>query len=70
MDAIRSIPNAQTFVTTHSPMIVQQSGIGSLLLFSKRDKEVVVQHGEDNSILRDLDGVPDLATVFASRVLG
>jgi predicted ATPase len=70
MDAIRSIPNAQTFVTTHSPMIVQQSGIGSLLLFSKRDKEVVVQHGEDNSILRNLDGVPDLATVFASRVLG
>ena len=70
MDAIQSIPNAQVFVTTHSPMIVQQSGIDSLLLFSKRDKEVVVEHGGDNPILRDLDGVPDLATVFASRVLG
>jgi predicted ATPase len=70
MDAIQSIPNAQTFVTTHSPMIVQHSGVDSLLLFSKRDKEVVVQHGGDNAILRDLDGVPDLATVFASRVLG
>jgi hypothetical protein len=70
MDAIQSIPNAQVFVTTHSPTIVQQSGIDSLLLFSKRDKEVLVQHGGDNPILRDLDGVPDLATVFASRVLG
>jgi predicted ATPase len=70
MSAIQSIPNAQTFVTTHSPMIVQQSGVESLLLFSKPDKEVVVEHGGDNPILRDLDGVPDLATVFASRVLG
>jgi predicted ATPase len=70
MDAIRSIPNAQTFVTTHSPMIVQQAGVDSLLLFSKRDDEIVVQHGGDNAILRDLDGVPDLATIFASRVLG
>jgi hypothetical protein len=70
MDAIQSIPNAQTFVTTHSPMIVQQAGVDSLLLFSKRDKEVVAQHGADNPILHDLDGVPDPATVFASRVLG
>jgi AAA domain, putative AbiEii toxin, Type IV TA system len=70
MSAIQSIPNAQTFVTTHSPMIVQQSGVDSLLLFSKRDKEIVVEHGGDNAILRELDGVPDLATVFASRVLG
>jgi predicted ATPase len=70
MSAIQSIPNVQTFVTTHSPMIVQQSGVDSLLLFSKRDKEIVVEHGGDNPILRGLDGVPDLATVFASRVLG
>jgi predicted ATPase len=70
MSAIQSIPNAQTFVTTHSPMIVQQSGVDSLLLFSRRYKEVVIEHGGDNPILRDLDGVPDLATVFASRALG
>ena len=70
MSAIQSIPNAQTFVTTHSPMIVQQAGVESLLLFSKNGREVVVQRGGDNEILRDLDGVPDLATVFASRVLG
>ncbi len=70
MSAIQSIPNAQTFVTTHSPMIVQQSGVDSLLLFSKIDKEIVVQHGRENPVLRDWDGVPDLATVFASRVLG
>jgi predicted ATPase len=70
MDAIQSIPNAQTFVTTHSPMIVQQSGVDSLLLFSKRDREIIVEHGGENPILRGWDGIPDLATVFASRVLG
>jgi predicted ATPase len=70
MSAIQSIPNAQTFVTTHSPIVIQQSGIKSLLLFSKVDKEIVVQHGRDNETLRDWDGVPDLGTVVASRVLG
>jgi predicted ATPase len=70
MSAIQSIPNAQTFVTTHSPIVIQQSGIKSLLLFSKADKEIVVQHGQDNEILRDWDGRPDLGTVVASRVLG
>jgi hypothetical protein len=70
MDAIQSIPNAQTFVTTHSPMIIQQAGLESLLLFSKVDKEIVVEHGRDNQVLRDWDGVPDLGTVIASRVLG
>jgi hypothetical protein len=70
MSAIQSIPNAQTFVTTHSPIVIQQSGIKSLLLFSKVDKEIVVQHGQDNQTLRDWDGFPDLGTVVASRVLG
>jgi hypothetical protein len=40
------------------------------LLFSKRDREIIVEHGGENPILRGWDGVPDLATVFASRVLG
>ncbi len=70
MSAIHSIPNAQTFVTTHSPMVVQLCEVDSLLLFAKKDREVVVQHGRDNTILRDWDGVPDLATVVGSRVLG
>jgi predicted ATPase len=70
MSAIQSIPNAQTFVTTHSPIVIQQSGLESLLLFSKVDKEIVVQHGQDNQTRRDWDGIPDLGTVVASRVLG
>ena len=70
MSAIQSIPNAQTFVTTHSPIVIQQSGIKSLLLFSRADREIVVQHGPDNQTLRDWDGFPDLGTVVASRVLG
>jgi hypothetical protein len=70
MSAVQSIPNAQTFVATHSPIVIQQSGIRSLLLFSKVDQEIVVQHGQDNETLRDWDGFPDLGTVVASRVLG
>ena len=70
MDAIHSIPNAQTFVTTHSPMVVQLCEVDSLLLFTKKECEVRVQHGPDNAILREWDGVPDLATVVGSRVLG
>jgi predicted ATPase len=70
MSAIESIPNAQTFVTTHSPILVQQAGIDSLLLFSKQNKEIVVQHGRDNAILHDWDGVPDLGSVVGSRVPG
>jgi len=70
MSAIESIPNAQTFVTTHSPIIVQQAGVDSLLLFSKQDREIVVQRGRDNPILHEWDGVPDLGSVVASRVLG
>jgi predicted ATPase len=70
MSAIKSIPNAQTFVTTHSPIVVQDADVDDLLLFSKKDREVIVQHGKENPILRDWDGVPDLGTVIASRVLG
>jgi predicted ATPase len=70
MSAVQSIPNAQTFVTTHSPMIIQQAGLRSLLLFSKVDQEITVEHGRDNQVLRDWDGVPDLGTVIASRILG
>jgi predicted ATP-dependent endonuclease of OLD family len=70
MSAIESIPNAQTFVTTHSPIIVQQAGVDSLLLFSKLDREILVQRGRDNPILHEWDGVPDLGSVVASRVLG
>lgn len=70
MNAIHSIPYSQTFVTTHSPMVVQQCEIESLLLFSKKDRVITMQHGPDNTILREWDGVPDLATVVGSRVLG
>lgn len=70
MNALQSIPNAQTFVTTHSPIVVQQSGVESLLLFSKHDREIRIEHGQENPILRDWDGVPDLGSVIASRVLG
>ncbi len=70
MSAIKSIPNAQTFVTTHSPIVVQDADVDDLLLFSKKDREVIVQHGKENPVLRDWDGVPDLGTVIASRVLG
>jgi hypothetical protein len=50
---------------------VQQVGVKPLLCFT-RDEKIGVQviHGENHSALRGWQGTPDLASIFASRVLG
>jgi predicted ATPase len=70
MNAIETIPFAQTFVTTHSPMVVEQAGRHSLLLFSRNTDGITIQRGDDHPVLKDWDGVPDLGTVVASGILG
>jgi predicted ATPase len=69
--ALAAIPGSQVFVATHSPLVVQQVGAKPLLCFT-RDKKTGVQiiHGEDHPALKDWEGSPDLASIFASRVLG
>jgi predicted ATP-dependent endonuclease of OLD family len=69
--ALAAIPGAQTFVATHSPLVVQQVGAKPLLCFTRDEKAGVrIIHGEKQAALKDWDGSPDLASIFASSVLG
>jgi len=71
IQALAAIPNAQVFVATHSPLVVQQCGIRPLLCFTRDEKNgIQVIHGENHPALSDWGGTPDLASIFASRVLG
>jgi predicted ATPase len=71
LKALAAIPGAQVFVATHSPMVVQQAGVKPLLCFTRdEEKGVQIIHGENHPALRKWDGSPDLASIFASRVLG
>jgi len=69
--ALAAIPGAQTFVATHSPLVVQQVGAKPLLCFTRDEKAGVrIIHGEKQAALKDWEGSPDLASIFASGVLG
>jgi predicted ATPase len=69
--ALESIPQAQVFVATHSPLVVQQVGVKPLLCFTRSPVTGVhIIHGPAHHALRDWKGSPDLASIFSSRVLG
>jgi predicted ATPase len=71
LKALGAIPRSQVFIATHSPLVVQQVGAGSLLCFTRDPKEGVrIVHGSAHAALRDWEGTPDLVSIFASRVLG
>ena len=69
--ALQAIPSAQVLVATHSPLVVQQVGVSSLLCFTRREGSgVSITSGSAHPALKNWSGSPDLATIFASRVLG
>lgn len=68
--ALSTIPDAQVLVATHSPLVVQQVGKSALLCFSLGPDGTRIVHGDDHPLLKDWDGTPDLATVFAAGILG
>jgi predicted ATPase len=71
IDALAAIPEAQVFVATHSPLVVQQAGLKSLLCFTMSETTGVrIIHGEYHPALKGWTGTPDLASIFESRVLG
>ena len=70
MGALTAIPNAQVFVATHSPLVVQNAGLDPLLCFSRGENGIHVSRGSKHSLLKNWQGAPDLASIFASRVLG
>jgi len=71
LKALAAIPDAQVFLATHSPLVVQQTGVDSLLCFTRNEKTgVQIIHGISDPALKNWQGSPDLASVFESRVLG
>lgn len=69
--ALAAIPGAQVFAATHSPLVVQQVGAKPLLCFTRDEKSGVhIIHGENHPALKGWQGNPDLASIFAARVLG
>ncbi|MCP4350030.1 MAG: AAA family ATPase [Desulfobacterales bacterium] len=68
--SLSTVPNAQMLIATHSPFVVQQAGCKSLLYFSKEAEQTIITPGPEHPLLKEWDGTPDLATVFASGVLG
>jgi len=70
LKTLAAIPNAQVFIATHSPLVVQQAGIKPLLCFTRDKVGVHVVSGSKHPALQDWNGVPELASVFSSRVLG
>lgn len=68
--SLSAIPGAQMLVATHSPLVVQQVEGKALLIFTRDENGTHIIPGEKHPELKDWDGYPDLATVFASGVLG
>ena len=70
IDALSSIPMAQILVATHSPFVVQQVGLKALLCFSRSDQHgITILPSSKHSLLKEWDGSPDLAIIFASGVM-
>ena len=71
LKALAAIPDAQVFLATHSPLVVQQAGVDSLLCFTRNERAgVQIIHGLSHPALKNWRGSPDLAAIFESRVLG
>jgi predicted ATPase len=69
LQALSSIPSAQMFLATHSPLVVQLVPVQSLLCFKRDDQGTHIVPGNQHPILRDWNGVPDIASIFSSRIL-
>ena len=67
--SLSSVPRSQMLVATHSAQVVQQVGVRPLLCFSKDEQGAHILCGADHPILKEWDGSPDLATIFASGLL-
>ncbi len=68
--SLSTIPGGQVLVATHSPLVVQQVGREALLCFSRGVAGTSIVHGPFHPRLEEWEGVPDLATIHASGILG
>lgn len=69
LKSLSNVPGSQMLLATHSPFVVQQCGIDSLLCFNRDNTGTHIISGTDHSVLKNWDGSPDLGIVFAAGVL-
>jgi predicted ATPase len=69
LSALRAIPVAQVLVTTHSPLLVDLVGKEALLVFSKKEGQVMVQAGSRHPALVEWDGRPRLSSLLSAGYL-
>jgi predicted ATPase len=70
-DSLSSVYGGQVIVATHSPLLVGLSAPNQLLCFSRSHRgDVEVVRGDRHPALSEWRGQVDLATLFASGVLG
>ena len=69
LSALSEILGAQTFLATHSPLVVQRCPKESLLCFTRDDSGVHITPGDEHPKMKDWDGTPDLGTIFAVGIL-
>lgn len=67
--SLSAIPGGQMLLATHSPFVVQQCGIESLLCFSRDEQGTHITPGPMHPVLKEWDGTPDLGIVFAAGLL-
>jgi predicted ATPase len=68
--SLSCVPGSQVLVATRSPLVVQQVGVDPLLCFTFGPNGIRITPGKEHPVLKQWDGTPDLATVFASGILG
>ncbi len=67
--SLRSIPQAQVLLTTHSPLVVDLVGKEPLLIFHKHDGAVQIQTADQHAALQNWDGSPMLSALFSAGYL-
>lgn len=67
--SLSTIPDAQMLLATHSPFVVQQCGVESLLCFSRDEAGTHIIPGAHHPALQNWEGSPDLGIVFAAGIL-
>jgi predicted ATPase len=67
--SLRSVPQAQVLLTTHSPLVVDLVGKEPLLIFHKQDGAVRIQTADQHAALQSWDGSPMLSALFSAGYL-
>lgn len=70
LDSLTALPDSQTFITTHSPLVLARTPLSDVICLCRdRDGAAVAVRGTDHPRLRDWKQELDLGALFAAGVL-